>query len=101
MNAPSTITSSGVRNNLGRQRFELDVGGALALATYRLAPGTVIITHTETPASLRGRGVGSNLIEGALELIKADGNKVVAACGFVADYLAKHPEWRNLEARRS
>jgi len=99
MNAPSTPPSLAVRNNTARQRFELDVGDALAFANYRLAPGTVIITHTETPAALRGRGIGSQLVAGALALIRADGNKVVAGCGFVADYLAQHPEWRDLDAR--
>jgi len=89
-----------VSNNRSLQRFELDVGGAVAFATYRLAEGTVIITHTETPTGLRGRGIASRLIAGALELIRQDGNQVVAACGFVADYLASHREWSDLEARR-
>jgi predicted GNAT family acetyltransferase len=29
-------------------------------------------------------------------LIRADGSKVVAACGFVVDYLRKHPEYSDL-----
>jgi predicted GNAT family acetyltransferase len=56
----------------------------------------VIITHTETPPSLRGRGIASELVRGALQLIRADGLKVVAACGFVIDYLQKHPEYADL-----
>jgi predicted GNAT family acetyltransferase len=31
-----------------------------------------------------------------LQLIRADGLKVVASCGFVVDYLQKHPEFRDL-----
>jgi predicted GNAT family acetyltransferase len=58
----------------------------------------VIITHTETPRALRGRGIASALVKGALELIRADGLKVVAGCGFVADYLQKHPEFSDLVA---
>jgi len=85
-----------VRDNKARNRFELDVEGAMAFANYRLAPSTVIITHTETPRALRGRGVASELVQGALELIRADGSKVVAACGFVVDYLRKHPEYADL-----
>jgi uncharacterized protein len=86
-----------VRDNKTQRRFELDVEGAVAFANYRLAPGTVIITHTETPPALRGRGIASELIKGALELIRADGLKVVAGCGFVVDYLQKHPEYADLE----
>ena len=52
------------------------------LPNYRLAPSTVIITHTETPRALRGRGIASELVQGALQLIRADGLKVVAGCGF-------------------
>jgi predicted GNAT family acetyltransferase len=85
-----------VRDNKLQNRFELDVEGAMAFANYRLAPSTVIITHTETPRALRGRGIASELVQGALELIRADGSKVVAACGFVVDYLRKHPEYADL-----
>jgi predicted GNAT family acetyltransferase len=86
-----------VRDNKAQRRFELDVEGALAFADYRLAPDTVIITHTETPRALRGRGIASELVKGALEIIRADGLKVVAGCGFVVDYLQKHPEYADLE----
>jgi uncharacterized protein len=85
-----------VRDNKSQRRFELDVEGTLAFANYRLAPGIVIITHTETPAALRGRGIASQLVQGALEMIRADGLKVVAGCGFVVDYLDKHPEFADL-----
>jgi uncharacterized protein len=87
-----------VRDNKTNSRFELDVDGAVAFANYRLAPGTVIITHTETPRALRGRGIASELVKGALEMIRADGKKVVAGCGFVVDYLGKHPEFADLVA---
>lgn len=87
-----------VRDNKAQSRFELDAEGAIAFANYRLTPSTVIITHTETPRSLRGRGIASDLVKGALELIRADGRKVVAGCSFVVDYLAKHPEAADLTA---
>ena len=65
-----------VRDNKAQSRFELDVEGGVAFANYRLTPSAVIITHTETPRALRGRGIASELVEGALELIRADGRKV-------------------------
>ena len=83
---------SSVRDNKNGSRFELDIGGQLAFANYRLTPSAVIITHTETPRALRGRGIASELVKGALELIRSDGRKVIAGCSFVADYLDKHPE---------
>jgi len=87
-----------VRDNKNRSRFELDVGDEIAFAKYQLTPQAVIITHTETPRALRGRGIASELVKGALEIIRADGHKVIAGCGFVVDYLGKHPEYRDLLA---
>ncbi|MHC1943364.1 N-acetyltransferase [Bradyrhizobium sp. UFLA06-06] len=85
-----------VRDNRDQNRFELDTEGGLAFANYRRTPAAVIITHTETPRALRGRGIASELVKGALELIRADGRKVIAGCGFVVDYLDKHPEYADL-----
>lgn len=81
-----------VYDNKALSRFELEVEGAVAFANYRVAPGAVIITHTETPRELRGRGIASTLVKGALTLIRAEGLKVATRCEFVADYLHKHPE---------
>lgn len=89
---------SAVRDNKALRRFELDTEGQVAFANYRLTPQAVIITHTETPRSLRGRGIASELVKGALEMIRADGRKVIAGCGFVVDYLGKHPEYRDIVA---
>lgn len=92
------MSQNTVRNNIALSRYELDVDGTIAFANYRLAPGTVIITHTETPYALRGRGIASKLVQGALEQIRAEGLKVVAGCGFVVDYLGKHPEFADVAA---
>ena len=89
---------AGVRDNKVLHRFELDVGGQTAFANYRQTPQAVIITHTETPRALRGRGIASELVKGALEMIRADGHKVIAGCGFVVDYLDKHPEYADVVA---
>jgi uncharacterized protein len=85
-----------VRDNRAQSRFELNVEGGIAFANYRATPPAVIITHTETPRALRGRGIASELVKGALALIRADGHKVMAGCGFVVDYLEKHPEYADL-----
>jgi uncharacterized protein len=87
---------SQVVNNPSQHRYELAVQGKVAFANYRLTPGIVIITHTETPRELRGRGIASELVKGTLEIIRAEGLKVVAGCGFVVDYLRKHPEFADL-----
>jgi uncharacterized protein len=94
---PDIHALGAVRDNKAQNRFELDADGAIAFANYRRTPQAVIITHTETPRALRGRGIASELIKGALDMIRADGAKVIAGCGFVVDYLDKHPEYRDLQ----
>lgn len=93
----SALSAAAVRDNPGLSRFELDLGsGDIAFANYRRLPGRVLITHTETPRAMRGRGIASGLVKGALELIRTDGDRVIAGCGFVADYLEQHPEYADL-----
>jgi uncharacterized protein len=89
---------STVRDNTALSRFELDAGGATAVANYTLAGGVITLTHTETPPQARGRGIASQLVKGALEAVRARGLKVVARCSFVRAYLAKHPEFHDLLA---
>ena len=96
VNHPRIVGMAAVRDNKAQNRFELDVEGAVAFANYRVTPAAVIVTHTETPRALRGRGIASELVRGALELIRADGRKVIAGCGFVVDYLRKNPEFADL-----
>ena len=83
---------SDVVNNTEKHRYELEVEGHLAATYYKLADGVITFVHTEVPPELGGKGVGSKLVKGALELIRADGRKVIGGCSFVADYLDKHPE---------
>jgi uncharacterized protein len=58
------MATGNVRDNKTLSRFELDAEGGVAFANYRLTPSAVIITHTETPRNLRGRGIASELVKG-------------------------------------
>lgn len=87
-----------VIDNIAEQRFELAVDGHTAIAAYERDGDVVVFTHTVVPNALRGQGVGSRLIEGALVQIRAAGGKIRPLCTFVAGYLAQHPEWQDLRA---
>lgn len=87
-----------VHDNQERRRFELPVGEHTAFADYRRADGVVTFVHTEVPSALQGQGIGSSLVRGALELVRARGERVVARCSFVAAYIRKHPEFAALLA---
>jgi predicted GNAT family acetyltransferase len=97
----SDETSSGVDDgavidNSALQRFELQVGDQVAFAEYRLRPGLLIITHVETPPSLRGGGIAARVMKGVLDHARQDGIKVLPLCAYAEAYLQRHPEYRNL-----
>jgi len=89
---------SDVIDNAEEQRFELEVDGHTAFAAYDRDGDVVVFTHTVVPSALRGQGVGSRLVEGALTQVRAAGGKVRPLCTFVAGYMAQHPQWSDLRS---
>ena len=67
-----------------RHRFEMDLDGGVAYSNYRRDGNVLTILHTEVPAALNGRGIGSALARGILDLARAQGLKVVPVCPFVS-----------------
>jgi len=88
--------TNAVRDNAERHRFELDADGHVAFSNYKRDGGTLTIMHTEVPKELSGKGIGSALVRGLLDIARAQGLKVVPLCPFVAGYIAKHPEYADL-----
>lgn len=88
--------SNNVRDNTDRHRFELDADGYVAFSNYRSADGVLCILHTEVPKALEGRGIGSALVRGVLDIARARNLKVDPLCPFVKSYLDRHPEYSDL-----
>ena len=85
-------TDSSVIDNPQENRFELAVEGQTAVLNYERTPKSLVLVHSEVPASLRGRHLGDRLVEGAIEHARGQGLRIVAVCPFVRTYLRKHPE---------
>lgn len=90
---------SDIIDNKAQHRFELEVEGHLAKSFYRNENGVITFVHTEVPPELGGKGVGSRLIKGALDQVRAGGLKVIAECPFVKAYIDKHAEYADLLKR--
>jgi len=88
--------SNNVRDNTQQHRFELDVDGQVAYSEYRRADGVLTVMHTEVPKALEGRGIGSTLARGLLDIARAQGLKVKPLCPFVRAYMDRHPEYADL-----
>ena len=87
---------SEIVNNRAHHRFELEVDGHIAATYYELDGGVITFVHTEVPPELGGKGIGSRLIKGALDQVRAAGLRVIAQCPFVKAYIDKHPEYADL-----
>jgi uncharacterized protein len=48
------------------------------------------------PKALEGRGIGSSLTKGVLEIARSQGLKVKAECPFAKGYIERHPEYADL-----
>jgi uncharacterized protein len=87
---------SDIIDNKAHHRFELEVEGHVAKSFYRIENGVITFIHTEVPPELGGKGIGSRLIKGALDQVRANGLKVIAECPFVKAYIEKHAEYADL-----
>ncbi len=89
-----------VRDNPAEFRYEiLRQGKPLGFIQYWISGERIGLVHTELLSSAQGLGVGSRLMAGALEDIRARGLRVIPQCPFVVAHLRRHPEQRNLIAR--
>lgn len=85
-----------VTDNPARNRFELEIGGQVVFATYRRQGDTLVIPHVEAPPSLRGTGAAGRLMQGVMELARAEKLKVVPLCSYASAWIRRHPEYRDL-----
>ena len=82
-------------------RFELEVNNHIAFVEFdKIEPNILDLVHTEVPESLSGQGVGSALVEGALNYCRENGLKVIPTCPFIKSYIDKNLQWNDLIANQ-
>ena len=78
-------------------RYATVINGDEAEMTYSRAGATrIIIDHTGVPDSMRGMGVGKQLVAAAVADARAEGFKIIPLCPFAKATLEKHPEWQDV-----
>jgi predicted GNAT family acetyltransferase len=78
-------------------RYEARAGDrVLGLAAYQRRGDRVVFTHTEVDPDAEGSGVGSTLVGGALDDVRAHGLRVVPLCSFVRGWIERHPDYADL-----
>jgi predicted GNAT family acetyltransferase len=89
--------ASVVQDNPSASRFEITVDDELAgWVDYRLDGDVYALPHTRVLPAFEGRGVGSELVVGALREIADRGGQVLPFCPFVPKVMRDHPELAEL-----
>lgn len=89
--------NSGLRQEQGTAgRFEIEQDGHTAFLEYIVAGSVLQLIHTEVPDALQGKGIASELAKSALEWARQNGKKVDVICEFVAAYVQRHPEYKDV-----
>lgn len=86
-----------VVNNPSVHQFELIVDDAVAgYVRYREDGDRIVLTFTEIDSAFAGRGFGSTIARGTLDLIRESGRPLVLDCPFLARWVARNPEYADL-----
>jgi predicted GNAT family acetyltransferase len=78
-------------HNPAAQRFEVALDGAVSVMDYVRSAGTLTITHTFVPPTLRGRGIAEVLMKAAIAFAQAERLTIDPQCSYAARYLEKNP----------
>lgn len=81
--------------NESLHHLELKVGDITAFIEYKLTGTNLFLIHTEVPHELEGKGVGTAIIQKALQYAKDLHYSIIPICPFVRAYLKRHPEWNS------
>jgi uncharacterized protein len=83
-------------------RYEIRDGDELlGHADYERRGDSVVFTHTEVDPDTGRKGLGSTLVQGALDDVRSKGGSVVPQCSFVRGWIDKHEEYADLVASRT
>ncbi len=82
-----------------QSRYEIRVGEQLVgIAAYTRTGDRWTFTHTSVDPGEGRSGLGGRLVRAALDDVRASGGTVVPQCPFVAGWIDRHPEYRDLVA---
>ncbi|GIW05336.1 MAG: N-acetyltransferase [Dehalococcoidia bacterium] len=86
-----------VRHEPDRNRFVVHLPSGDAELIYAdLGNGVLEFLTTYTPPAERGKGVAAHLVATAVRYAREQGLRIVPSCWYVRDWLAAHPEERDL-----
>jgi predicted GNAT family acetyltransferase len=91
-----------IRNEPEQTRYALYLDDeVVGIADYQLAAGgRILFTRTEVDPARRQGGLGSQLVQAALDDVRVTSDlTVVPKCSFVAHWIDAHPDYQELVDR--
>ncbi|HEY7325626.1 MAG TPA: N-acetyltransferase [Streptosporangiaceae bacterium] len=87
MSDPAIVT-----DNTEASRLQIHADSDVAELIYRTRAGRLVLIHTEVPDSLGGRGLGGQLVLGAIGKAAREELTIVPLCAFARGWLQRHPD---------
>lgn len=79
-------------NNIEASRFEYQMDGKAAFASYRRNGNVLFIDHVEAPEALRSKGAAGTLMKHIYDRAVREGWKIVPICSYAATWLRRHED---------
>ena len=79
----------------GNVKYQIS-DNVLALMTFTKADTTIIIDHTEVDESLRGQGIGRQLLDRIVEMVRQRNMKIIPLCPFAKSVFEKDVSIRDV-----
>jgi predicted GNAT family acetyltransferase len=89
-----------------RQRYQLLLDDAeVGFIEYDpVGDASILIKHTEVLAGHEGKGLGSKLVQAALDHARGQRKTVIPICPYALNWVRRHPEYHDVvrdDARRT
>lgn len=78
--------------------FIEDSGKKVAMMTYSLHNGKMVIEHTLVDESLRGKDIGVKLVNAAVKFGRDKGMKIISKCSYAKKVLERGEEYKDVLA---
>ena len=89
--------STTVQDNPSENRYEIfDEDTVAGFTAYKLQPGQIAFTHTETEPAFAGQGLAKRLVAEALDDVRRRGLAVLPFCPYVRGFIARNPDYLDL-----
>jgi predicted GNAT family acetyltransferase len=78
-----------ITHNFVASRFETTIAGDVARVEYRMSGHRMIITHTEVPELLRGKGIAKLLVAFVMKYALRNRIEIDAECEFAKWFISR------------